>query len=578
MTELVITRAGAGAASGALDVDPVRTEIVRQGLASAASEMKRALVRTAFSPVVYEVLDFAVALYDERVRMLAQAPSLPLFMGRLSFCVEHAVAAVGGPESLEPGDVLLDNHPFGTGSHPQDAAVVMPVFLADEELVGYAAIKAHWLDIGGKEPYATDTVDMFQEGTIFPGVKLVRRGELVDDVYRMALANSRVPRAVAGDIRAELIGVHAGAAAFRRVVARYGRLTFAESVERMFDHGETVVRSFFAEIPDGRFVGEGTLDGDGVSDEPISFEVEVEVDGSSVRIDYSRAPDQRPGPVNSALPKTVSATRVAVAMLAGGGEWPTEGHFRPVEVITRPGSLFHPLAPAPTFIGGWAAIGAIDAIYRAIGDAAPELVPAASGGDICSLVWWGIRQTGEPWADGAPHPVGQGASLHGDGTHALMHVSESATRNAPVEVTEGRNPWLVERLEFAAGSGGAGRLRGGNGLDLDLRLLEDAELTAVVDRTRVSPAGLAGGTAARPNSAALHRPDGTHVACGKATRLAAPMGSLLELRTGGGGGYGPPSERAAEAVLADVREGYVTEEQARRHYPHVFGSASSSSP
>jgi N-methylhydantoinase B len=571
MIELVTTRGGAGTATGAVDTDPVLTEVVRHGLASAASEMKRALVRTAFSPVVYDVLDFAVALYDESVRMLAQAPSLPLFMGRLSFCVENAVEAVGGPQALEPGDVLLYNHPFGTGSHPQDAAVVKPVFLGPEKLVGYAAIKAHWLDIGGKEPYATDTVDMFQEGTIFPGVKLVRRGEIVDDVYRIALANSRLPRAVAGDINAELVGVRTGAAAFMRLIERYGLGMFQEAVERMFDHGEAVVRSFFDQIPDGRYVGPGTLDGDGLSDDPIAFEVEVQVEGSSVRIDYSRAPDQRPGPVNSALPKTVSSSRVAIAMLAGGGEWPTEGHFRPIEVITRPGSMFHPLEPAPTFIGGWSAIGAIDAIYRAIGHAAPALVPASSGGDICALVWWGRRRTtGDPWADGSPHPVGQGASIRGDGAHALMHVSESATRIAPAEVSESRNPWLVERAELATDSGGPGRWRGGNGLHLDIRLLEDTELTAVVDRTRVPPAGLAGGGTARPNSAFLRRPDGTRIACAKTTRLAIPAGSVFELRTGGGGGFGPPHEREIHAVVADVQEGYVTEARARCDYPHAF--------
>jgi N-methylhydantoinase B len=571
VTELVTTRAGAGAAQGVVGADPIRTEVIRHALSSAASEMKRALVRTAFSPIVYEVLDFAVALYDDRVRMLAQAPSLPLFMGRLSFCVENAVDAVGGPETLDAGDVLLYNHPFGTGSHPQDAALVMPVFLAGKRLVGYAAIKAHWLDIGGKEPYATDTVDMFQEGTIFPGVKLVRRGEIVEDVYRIALANSRVPRAVAGDINAELVGVRTGADAFLRIVERYGLLAFEESVERMFDHGEAVVRRFFDLIPDGRYVGPGMLDGDGISDEPITFEVEVEVEGSSVRIDYSRVPDQRRGPVNCALPKTIASSRVAIAMLAGGGEWPTEGHFRPIEVVTRPGSMFHPLEPAPTFIGGWAAIGAIDAIYRAIGRAAPDMVPASSGGDICALVWWGRRRaTGEPWADGSPHPVGQGASARGDGAHTLMHVAESATRIAPTEVSESRNPWLTERFELAADSGGAGRLRGGNGLDLDIRLLEDAELTSVVDRTSVSPAGLAGGGTARPNSAHLRLSDGTRIACAKATRLAVPAGSVLELRSGGGGGFGPARERERDAVLFDVSEGYVTNAQARRDYPHAF--------
>ena len=258
-------------------------------------------------------------------------------------------------------------------------------------------------------------------------------------------------------------------------------------------------------------------------------------------------------------------------MLAGGGEWPNEGHFRPIEVITRPGSLFHPLPPAPTFIGGWAAHGAVDAIYRALGNAVPESVPASSGGDICSLVWWGRRAaSGEPWADGSPHPVGQGASVRRDGANAVMHVSQSATRIAPTEVWESRNPWLIERVELGQDSGGAGRHRGGNGLDLDIRLLEDAEVTAVIDRTRTPPAGLSGGRAARPNGAVVTLPDGSVVPCAKTTRLAMPQGTLLQLRTGGGGGYGDPAARDPEAVRTDVREGYVSEERARADYPHAF--------
>ena len=315
MSELVVTLAGAGASTGIHDADPVRTEVVRHGLDSAANQMKRALVRTAFSPIVYEVLDFAVALYDREVRMLAQAPSLPLFMGRLSFCVENAVAAIGGEGVLEPGDVILFNHPFGTGSHPQDAALVMPVFLRDEELVGYAAVKAHWLDIGGKEPYATDTVDMFQEGTIFPGVKLVSRGTIVPDIYRLALANSRVPKAVAGDINAELVSVRTGGAAMLRVIERYGLDTFRECVERMFDHGESVVRAWFDRIPDGRYVGTGTLDNDGVGDELIEFDVVVEVNGSSVThrtyvpvrsTARCRRPSPRPASRSRCLPAAAS--------------------------------------------------------------------------------------------------------------------------------------------------------------------------------------------------------------------------------------------------------------------------------
>ena len=158
-------RCPSGAPRGEADADPVTTEIVRHSLYSAANHMKRALVRTAFSPVIYEVWDFAVAIYDTHVRMLAQAPSLPAFMGTMNFCVEGAVAAVGGEAALEPGDIVLYNYPYGSGSHQQDMAFVMPVFLDATTLIGYTAIKAHLLDIGGKDPYCTDSVDVFQEGT-----------------------------------------------------------------------------------------------------------------------------------------------------------------------------------------------------------------------------------------------------------------------------------------------------------------------------------------------------------------------------------------------------------------------------
>jgi N-methylhydantoinase B len=550
--------------------DPVTTEVIRHGLNSAAAQMKRALIRTAFSPVIYEVLDFAVAIYDRRVRLLAQAPSLPTFMGTMSFCVEGAVEAVGGEETLEPGDVVLYNVPYGTGSHAQDAAVVMPVFLRGE-LIGYTTIKGHWLDIGAKDPYSTDTVDVFQEGTIFPGVKLVSRGELVRDVFRIATANSRVPKMVAGDINAEIVGVRTGAAALQRVVERYGLATFWEAVERMFDHGEVVVRSWFERIPDGRYVGHGEMDDDGVGAEPVPFTVAVEVAGSSVTVDYSGAPDTRPGPINCPRPSTVSATRVAISMLAGGGEAPNEGHFRPLEVVTRPGSLFHPLPPAPCYLYGWAGDQAIEVIYRALSQAMPEAVPAASGGDICALVWWGNRAgSGEAWTDGAPYPTGQGAHARGDGASSLIHVSEAATRFPPAEVWEAKNPSLLEKVELAPDSCGPGRHRGGLGVDLVFRALEDSWLTSTVERQRNAPWGLAGGGDARPNSVRFVLPGGTERPVGKETRVAVPAGARVELRTGGGGGYGRAAERDPAAVRDDLRKGYVTEEHARRHYPHVF--------
>jgi N-methylhydantoinase B len=568
--EPVISSVGKGTSSGRIDADPIQTEVIRNGLNSAAEQMKRALVRTAFSPIVYEVLDFAAAIYDEEVRLLAQAPSLPIFMGTLSYCVEAAVEAVGGADELEPNDAILYNLPYGTGSHPQDAALVMPYFLG-EELIGYGAIKAHWLDIGGKDPYSTDTVDVFQEGTVYPGVKLLRGGQMVGDVLRMVLANSRVPNMIEGDINAALVGLRAGEAATLDVVERYGRAVFRDSVELMFDHGEAVMRAYLDELPDGRYTGHGVIDDDGINPEMIPFEIHFEIDGSDVALDFSDAPAARGGPMNCPLPSTVSTSRVAMTMLAGGGEAPNEGHFRPIKVITRPGTIFHPLPPSPCFLYAWPAFQAIEAIYGAVGKAAPEVVPACSGGDICSLTWWGTREaSGESWIDGAPHPVGQGASAHGDGAPSLIHVAEAATRFTPAEVWEVRNPWIVERLELIQDSGGAGRHRGGAGIDLRIRPFEDCWLTSAIERTRTAPWGIAGGGAGRPNRTVLHSPDGRATELRKVTRLAIPRGTTFQLQSGGGGGYGPSSERDPNAVHADVSEGYVSEAAARRDYPHAF--------
>ena len=572
-TAPVITRAGLGSASGIADADPVTTEIVRHALNSAAKQMMQALIRTSFSPMIYEILDFAAAIYDAEIRMLAQAPSSPVFMGTMNFCVEEAVKGVGGVDILEPGDIILYNWPYGTGSHAQDAALVMPAFHG-KMLVGYATIKAHWLDIGGKEPYSTDTIDVFQEGTFFPGIKLYRCGVLVDDIWRIILANSRVPDAIAGDIKAQVVGVRTGAEGLLRIVERFGLQDFLACVERIYDHGEAVVRGYFEKIPDGRYVGQGITDDNGIDDVPVPFEVAIEVHGPDVTIDFTNSPQAQPGPINCPLPSTVSASRVAIAMLAGGCELPCEGHFRPVEIITRPGSLFHPLPPAPCFLYGWPALQAMDVMYEAISKAMPDAVPACSGGDICGLVWWGERKAnGEPWADGAGHPIGQGAHAFGDGSNALMHIAESSARLTSSEVWEVRNPWLMDRVELNPDTGGPGMHRGGLGMIMNFRILEDTYVTASLERTKTPPWGLCGGLAGVPNDTIVTFPDGTRQRIAKVTGLMLPEGSVLELRCGGGGGYGRPADRDPHAVREDLREGYVTETQARKHYPHAFDAS-----
>jgi N-methylhydantoinase B len=386
----------------------------------------------------------------------------------------------------------------------------------------------------------------------------------------MALANSRVPKMVAGDLNAEVVSARTGASAFLRVVERYGLDTFRTSVERMFDHGEAVVRSYFEQLPDGRYVGHGVMDDDGITDEEVPFEVVLEVEGSNIRLDYSNAPDATAGPINCPVPSTVSASRVAISLLAGGGEWPNEGHFRPIEVVARRGSMFHPNPPSPCFLYAWPTFQAIETIYDAVAKAMPEAVPACSGGDIASLVWWGVRErTGEPWADGSPHPVGMGGSSRGDGASSLIHHGEASTRFSPTEVWESKNPWLLEKVELRRDSCGPGRHRGGLGVEMHFHMLEDSYVTAAIERTKNPPRPLEGGHEAMPNTAELVHADGSSRRFAKTTRLHCPKGSTLRLSTGGGGGYGPPAERDPDAVRADLREGYISDEHAHRWYPSV---------
>ena len=525
------------------DVDPILVEIIRNSLNSAAEQMKRSLIRTAFSPIIYEVLDFASAIYDKNFCMLSQSPSLPGFMGTLSFCVEASVKEVGGEENLNEGDIILYNNPYGSGSHSQDAAIVMPVFINKNKLIGYTAIKAHWLDTGGKEPYSTDTVDVFQEGTIYPGLKLYKKGKLVEDVYKLIVANSRVPKAIIGDLNAQLNGVKAGARALQRIVNKYGFETFEQSVIKIYEYGEKLVRKTISKIPDGEYSGWGQMDSNGVDEGVVKFKIKINVNGSDLELDFSEAPVQQNGPINCPLPSTVSKARVAFSMMAGNGEQPNEGFFRPLVIKTKQGTMFDPVSPAPCFLNGWAGLQVIEIIYKILSEKIPNVFPASSGGCLAAAVWWGKRENNnEPWADGSPHPIGQGAFNGGDGITS-MHHNSAGTRISPTEIWESRNPWLVNKIELAKDSCGAGKYRGGLGLNLEFEMLEETYVTTVVERTNFPPWGVNNGKAARSNNVILNTKNGK-LNVPKKTGLKLKKGESIIFKTGGGGGYGDPIERS----------------------------------
>ena len=550
-----------------IKTDPITSEIIRNSLNSAAEQMKKALVRSAFSPIIYEVLDFASAIYDKNYCMLSQSPSLPGFMGTLSFCVEQAVKEVGGEENIFDGDIIIYNNPYGSGSHSQDAALVKPVFI-ENKLIGYTAIKAHWLDTGGKEPYSTDTVDVFQEGTIYPGLKLYKKGKLEEDIFKLIKANSRVPKAIEGDLNAQLNGIIAGANALKRIVNKFGYELFYASVLEIYEHGEKLVRKSLQKIPDGTYSGFGQMDSNGVDEGVVKFKISIEVKGSDLILDFTDAPDQQNGPINCPLPSTVSKARVAFSMMAGNGEQPNEGFFRPLIVKTKKGTMFDPVSPAPCFLNGWPGLQVIEVIYRILSEKLPEAFPASSGGCLAAAVWWGKREKdGEPWADGAPHPVGQGGFYNGDGVTS-MHHNSAGTRISPTEIWESKNPWLINKIELAKDSCGAGEFRGGLGLDLEFEMIEETFITTVVERTKNPPWGIKDGKAGRANNVQVIKKNGDKFFMPKKSGYKLDKGDKIIFLTGGGGGYGNPEFRKIEKIEYDLKQEYLSKKYVEENFKH----------
>lgn len=549
--------------------DPVTTEVLRAALNSAANQMKNTLIRTAFSPIIYEARDFAVALYDRNIRMLAQAPTLPVFMGTMNFCVEAAVKAVGGVDSLRPGDMIIYNQPYGTGSHAQDCALVAPVFFEDE-LIGYACNKAHWLDIGAKSTYCTDTTDVFQEGVVIPGIKILKEGEFVEDTLKFILANCRLPEEIKGDINAQIASNNIGIKELTRIVERFGQETFECCIERMFDHGEKIARSTLDKIPDGRYVARGKLDDNGLDKETVPFELVIEIIGTEVVIDLTGAPDANKGPVNCPFPSTVSMIRVTLASIVGAGEAPNEGHFRPIKVKSRPGSLFHPVSPQPCYLYGWTIMPGMEAVFEALSKACPELIPAGNTADNCSVQFWGYKEDDKtPFMVGSFLPTGQGAHINGDG--ATLYVPSLAFSHlTSAELIEAKFPMRFDKWEFREDSAGIGEYRGGLGWSYHWTALCDGLIISVMEQTKSPSFGACGGQSGDANSMEVEYPDGATIAMGKVTDDPLPKGSKVRIETGGGGGYGPPSNRRAEAVLWDLREGVISEENAYKDYPQAF--------
>jgi N-methylhydantoinase B len=548
------------------DLDGATVEVVRSYLVAAAEEMRAALVRTAFNPVIYEVRDFGISIYDADLRLVAESTGLSRFLGANDHSIRKGVGYVGA-ETLAPGDVVLLNYPYWNAAHAYDATLFSPVFLPDGgPLVGYLCIRAHWMDLGAKDPgYVLDSTDVHQEGLLFPGTRVFARGEPVREIHELIRFNSRMPDLVLGDLHAQVAALRTGERRLVELYAQFGRSVVAEAVERSIAAAAASAAEAVAALPQGSWTAVDWLDDDGVTDDPIRMQATVTIADGTFTVDFAGSSPAVPGPVNLPLGATIATCRVAFKAVTTPTEQTNAGHFAPLRVVAEPGSLFHAVYPAATFTQ-WTGTVALELIYRALAQGMPDRLPASSGGDVPGFMMVGHHpDTGRLFAVSNNDAVGWGGTPHHDGIGPANHPCQTQARNTPVEVLESRTGMVVERLEARADSGGPGRFRGGIGLRRDLRFVTGGEFLSVVKKTRSRPWALAGGHEPEPTQVIVFPGTDRERRVSTARTRVAP-GDRVTLLTAGGGGHGDPRDRDPAAVRRDVADGYVSARAAREVY------------
>lgn len=545
-------------------------EIFRHSLKSIVEEMGVTLQRTAYSTNIKIRRDHTCALFDADLRHVAQHDVAPQHIGSLVSVVPRLV-----PEwenRLEPGDGILVNDPYEGAVHLPDVMLISPLY-HDGRIVGYAANSAHHVDIGGGTPggIPNDSTELYAEGMIIPGVRAVSDWAYDEDVLGLILRNVRKPSMRRGDYQAQL---GANRTANERVAALYdtrGTEAVESALDDLLAYTERRVRAAIESLPDGTYTASDEMDGDGVTDEPVTLALTLTVNDDELTIDFTGTATENEGPLNC-TPAMAFAGTMAVVMAFLGEDLPkNDGFYRPIETITPAGTMVNPSRDRPV-AGGWEiAMRAGDLVTKAFTEAVPDATIAATKGIVCNVAYGGD----DPREDGSyvyyeTVAGGYGARAETDGMDAVQTHFQN-TANSPIEELEAELPVRVRRYELIADSEGAGRTRGGLGVRRDLEFYDhEASFSLLTDRTESRPWGIFGGRAARP--ARFYRNPETAeetTLASKSTTTLDP-GDVVSVQTPGGGGYGDPLERDPADVLEDVRDGKVSVARAEGAYGVVI--------
>jgi N-methylhydantoinase B len=558
-------------------IDPFTLEIIKDGLIAIGDEMFVTMQRTSMSTIIYEVLDYATGLTDADGNMITQGNGVTLFIGTLTYAVQSVLEKFGR-DGLKPGDIIITNDPYsGGGTHLSDPSLIMPIF-RDGKAIAFAVNKGHWTEVGGKDvgSWTTDSTDVYQEGIQFPCVKLFIEGKPIESMIDLIRSNVRTPNMSLGDMYAQVASLRIADMRFQALCDKYGTQTVLQAIAALLDHGENLTRQEMAKIPNGVYEAVDYVDDDGIGNGPFEVRVKVTKTDDEFICDFTGTHPQVPGPVNCTRTGLYAGVRVMFKALTDPSIPANDGCFRPVRVICPEGTIFTCTRPAPVSTYWETMVYACDLIWRAMAPVLSDRLPAAHFLSVCGTVVAGTHpDTGELFILVEPQAGGWGATTQKDGESGLVSIADGETYIISVEVCETRYGVLVDQFGFHITDGGAGEYRGGRGLVRDYRIIADeAWVTGTFGRYKFLPWGMEGGQEGSKNyMLMLSRGERPPREFGKVARFHLKRGDVARLITGTGGGYGDPKRRPVEKIQQDVRDGYITLEQADRDYGVVLDAS-----
>ncbi|MGB0631576.1 MAG: hydantoinase B/oxoprolinase family protein [Alphaproteobacteria bacterium] len=553
------------------NIDPITMEVVQNALGAIADEMALVIMRTAYSTIVRDSMDYSTGVCDRQGRIVAHGMTMALHLGSFPDAMAALIRDYG--DDMHPGDMFIWNDPYaGGGQHLPDVYIVKPVFVA-ERLEGFAASLVHQIDMGGIAPgsAAVYAREIFQEGLRIPPIRLYHKGERNETFFKLMEKNTRIPDKLAGDMRAQVAACRTADAAMTDLIERYGSDTYRQIVDELHDHAERIMRAEISSLPDGTWSFTDYIDGFGEKPEPIPLKVTITIDGGDMTLDWTGSAPQVNAAINCPVPFVKSACHLIVKCLAEEDIPNFEGFIRPLNIIVPEGTIVNPLPPAACAaraIVGWRSL---DLLLGCFAQIVPDRVPAAGEGGVtfpsfsgydgderfvCTEAWAGC------W----------GAMRDRDGAFGIPNPGGNLT-NQPVEMVEALFPLEITRYGMVENSGGPGKYRGSNAYQREYRFLsEETQMVMRSDRRRYLPYGLEGGRAGTPswNLRNTGTPDQGAIPVMPMEPVIFRKGETFLHVSGGGGGHGDPLERAPEDVLEDVREERFTADYARDVYGVVF--------